>query len=244
MLAFGLIGKQLSHSLSADYFNTKFKKLGLDAVYKLFPLDDINDISKLISSEQNLKGLNVTIPYKEKIISFLDRADVLVKETGACNTLCIENGLLHGYNTDVAGFEKSLGELMPQRDTKALVLGTGGAAKAVTFVLKKHGIPYKTVSRYREKGDLIWTDITVELIDDYRLIINATPLGMHPSSGGIPDLPYHALTGRHMAIDLVYNPATTLFIKEFTSRGARALNGLTMLHAQAEEAWKIWQKIL
>ena len=240
MTTYGLIGKKLSHSFSAEYFNTKFEDESIDSVYKLFEISDIKDIYNLLKSETSLRGLNVTIPFKEVVLPFLNGFDTTVKETGAANTIKIVDKKLFGFNTDVIGFEHLLKPLINNRCPKALVFGTGGAAKAVVFVLKKMNIPFQTISRTKEKGNLLWKEITPDIISDNELLINTTPLGMHPLENAAPSLPYEAITANHIAIDLIYNPETTLFLKQCQQQKAVISNGLTMLYTQAEAAWKIW----
>lgn len=242
MNTYGLIGRKLKHSFSADYFNTKFKKEALDSVYKLFEIENIESVFNILEFEPKLKGLNVTIPYKEAILPFLYTMDKTTKEVGAVNTIKIIDKKLYGFNTDVIGFEQLLTPFLENRNLKALVFGSGGASKSVAYVLKNKGIPYKTISRSQSNGDLIWNEITPALIKDYPLLINTTPLGMEPNIHTFPALPYDYITANHIAIDLIYNPETTLFLKKCQQQKAKIANGLPMLFAQAEAAWEIWNR--
>jgi len=244
MRKFGLIGYPLSHSFSPAFFTEKFNREGhLDCFYNAYPLPSINDLPALLEDPQ-LQGLNVTIPYKKSVIPFLDAKTEAVDKMAACNCIKIKEGKLVGYNTDVVGFEKSLLPLLSDQHAKALILGTGGAAAAVEFVLKKLAILYLFVSRNQsnETDHIIYPDIKKEVMDDYKLIINTTPLGMYPAVNDCPDIPYEFLTDDHYLYDLVYNPAETLFLKKGAEKGAIIKNGSDMLVIQAEESWKIWNE--
>lgn len=241
---YGLIGYPLSHSFSKHYFSQKFENEGItNSFYDLFPIETIELILPILRSHPNLKGLNVTIPYKEQVIGYLNKLDESACAIGAVNCIKIENGLLIGYNTDAYGFERSLQEFLQTHDAphpqQALVLGTGGAAKAVAFVLKKLNIAFKMVSREVGKADMTYEDLT--LLDAYPLIINTTPLGMAPHFDSFPAIPYHCLRPNHLLYDLVYNPEQTLFLQKAAQQGAATQNGLKMLHYQAEKAWEIWK---
>jgi shikimate dehydrogenase len=236
MRKFGLIGYPLGHSFSKGYFSDKFQKDGLsNCIYETYPIENIKGFTKLILSEPELEGLNVTIPYKEHILPFLNELDVTAKEIGAVNTIKIKRidnaPYLIGFNTDALGFYDSL---------QALILGTGGAAKAVAWVLKKMDIDFLFVSRNKKPGSrsITYSDITVQLIEDYHLLINTSPLGMYPAIDGCPDIPYDALSEKHILYDLIYNPPETLFLKKGAKKKAATLNGLPMLHIQAEKAWE------
>jgi len=243
MRVFGLIGFPLSHSFSKKYFTDKFEREGIrDCRYELFPLEDIQALSGLVEKEPELCGLNVTIPYKQQVIPFLDQMDEEVKQMGACNCIRLIHGKLHGHNTDVIGFEISLRKKWHSSHDTALVLGTGGAAKAVHFVLTRMGIPFREVSRTRSPGVLDYASLTPDIIHSTRLIINTTPLGMYPDVGGLPDIPYDALGPQHFLFDLVYNPEKTGFLEAGERRGATIANGSEMLSLQAEESWKIWNE--
>ncbi len=245
MKKFGLIGFPLSHSFSQKFFTEKFAKENIhDCVYENFPLQSINEISLLIKSETHLRGLNVTIPYKEKIIPFLDYKNEVVEKTGACNCIHIINGKLHGYNTDVIGFEKSLLEKLKPHHKSALILGTGGAAKAVEFVMNDLNIDYQFVSRKSSSlhNQISYEDVDESVMQSHTLIINTSPVGMFPKVDECPDLPYQFLTPKHYLFDLVYNPAKTLFLQKGEKHGAAIMNGHEMLIIQAEESWKIWNE--
>ena len=242
---FGLIGYPLSHSFSKKYFSEKFQELQLeDHVYELFPLQHIEELPNLIKSHPNLTGLNVTIPYKQDVIPFLNELDSAAKEIGAVNTINFGQSGLKGYNTDVYGFELSLKETLSRFDgtkvEKALVFGTGGAAKAVEFVLRKLEIEFLLVSRSASKGHLTYDEIDKEILSEYSLLINTTPLGMSPNIDSAPPIPYDDLSRSNILFDLVYNPEKTLFLKEGERHGCLIKNGLEMLHLQAEKAWEIW----
>jgi shikimate dehydrogenase len=242
MRRFGLIGYPLSHSFSQRFFTDKFREEGImDCVYENFPLENIDVLRSVLEQYTDLEGLNITIPYKEKVIPYLHHQNDVVKQIGACNCIKFVNGELHGYNTDVIGFENSLRPLLENYHNKALVLGTGGAAKAIYFVLEKLGIHYLEVSRNPFSGRQIsYEQVTPALLEDHTLIINTTPLGMYPHVEECPPLPYQALTARHYLFDLVYNPAKTLFLQQGEAQGAVVKNGADMLVIQAEESWRIW----
>lgn len=244
---FGLIGYPLSHSFSKGYFAQKFEKENISGFfYESFPLEAIKVFPELWEILPNLKGLNVTIPYKEQVIPFLDEVQEAAAEIKAVNTIKkMPDGKLVGFNTDVVGFEQSLSRKAQGAGInlkKALVLGTGGAAKAVFYVLKKLNIDYKVVSRSRGKGDLLYGEISKKMILEVDLIINTTPLGMAPAIDTFPELPYEGLSEKHLLYDLVYNPEKTVFLRKGESQGAAIINGLEMLHIQAEAAWQIWNR--
>lgn len=243
MRKFGLIGYPLSHSFSKKYFAAKFEKEGIrDASYELFPIPSIDELPDILHQHPDLLGLNVTIPYKEKLFPFLANYNSIVQATGACNCIRIENGLLNGFNTDVIGFENSLVKKLQPHHRAALLLGTGGAAKAVAFVLQNLGIRYKSVSRKKGEGVIGYADVTPELLQEYLLVINTTPLGMYPAIEECPELPYDAISFMHYFFDLVYNPEKTLFLQKAEQKGATVENGLEMLVIQAEESWNIWNE--
>jgi shikimate dehydrogenase len=245
---FGLIGYPLSHSFSKKYFSQKFENEGVtDCRYDLFPLKKIEELPELVKVQPDLIGLNVTIPYKEAVFNYLDEIEEEAVEIGAVNTIKIENGILRGYNTDVFGFEQSLRNFLKLPTTKvqkpslkALLLGTGGASKAVAYVLRKLGIDFQVVSRQSGKADLTYKELDEHLLKDYLLIVNTTPLGMSPNVEKCPAIPYEFLTDLHFLYDLVYNPEKTLFLKKGAEKGSRTCNGLEMLYLQAEKAWEIW----
>jgi shikimate dehydrogenase len=242
MKVYGLIGYPLTHSFSKKYFTEKFKQEGIPGcVYENFPLENIEQLKNLLQQETQLFGLNVTIPYKEQVISFLDERDEVVKATGACNCIKIEKRKLKGFNTDVTGFEKSLKKYLQPQHTKALIFGTGGAAKAVEYVLQKLGIDYLFVSRKKGNAKTIsYHDLKVEILLQHLLLINTTPLGMYPKVDDCPDIAYDYLTPHHHLYDLVYNPGKTLFLQKGEAMGATVQNGYEMLILQAEESWRIW----
>jgi len=243
---YGLIGKKLSHSFSPIFFEDKFKKLGLDAEYQLFELDDISEFPELLSKYPNLKGLNVTVPYKIKVLPFLNELDDIANQTESVNTIQIrtKNGkpVLKGFNTDVKGFEQTLFPLIENRKSiKAMILGTGGSANAVAFVLDKLGIDFVFVSRNPiQPNQINYSEITEEILETHKLIIQTTPLGMFPEVKNSPNIPYKLLAANHILYDLVYNPSETLFMKFGKQNGAAVCNGLSMLEMQADAAWNIW----
>jgi shikimate dehydrogenase len=241
---FGLIGYPLSHSFSQKYFTEKFRKENLhDCVYENFSLPEIQQISSVLISEPELSGLNVTIPYKEQIVSFLHFKNAVVEKTGACNCIKIEGGKLYGYNTDVIGFEISLKKKLKEYHQHALILGTGGAAKGVEYVMRKLGIDYKLVSRKISSGNTIsYHDLDESIIQSHTLIINTSPVGMFPNVDAYPAIPYHALTEKHYLFDLIYNPEKTIFLRKGEECGAMIKNGQEMLVIQAEESWRIWNE--
>lgn len=243
MKTFGLIGYPLSHSFSQKYFTDKFINSGIaDMQYLNFPLKDIEEFPALIREQKDLAGLNVTLPYKEQVIPYLDSCNDIVSEVGACNCIKVVDGKLYGFNTDVEGFLIPLQRKLKPHHTRALVLGEGGAAKAVTYALRKLGITYLTVSRrgHETAGTIQYYQLNDEMMEEFTLIINTTPLGMYPNIEQAPQIPYNALTPRHYLFDLVYNPAKTLFLQSGEERGAAIENGLDMLSIQAEASWRIW----
>ena len=265
MVYFGLIGHPLGHSFSQAYFTEKFARENIDARYETFDWEDISEIRQLLDKHPDLKGFNVTIPYKEAIIPYLDEIDETAKEVGAVNTVkVLENSRLKGFNTDIIGLEVVLFETLSVRGTSkgtsvtpeggyvvplrylaklspALILGTGGASKAVQYVLKKHDINFHLVSRNPSKGHFTYETLTPDVIKHHLLIINATPAGMAPNIDEAPVIPYEALTSEHVLFDLIYNPEETLFLKRGKAKGAQTINGLSMLYAQAEASWRIWE---
>ena len=240
MLHFGIIGNPLGHSFSPTYFQRKFQTMGIQAEYLAYPIQDIVEFVEL-KEHIFFTGMNVTIPYKEAIIPYLDDLDVSAKESGAVNTIKFVNNRTTGFNTDIAGFEQSLLHWIPSLNKikLALVLGNGGASKAITYVLKKNEIPFKVVSR-RPGADLLYGEISEKLFKACNLIINTTPLGMFPWADQKPDLPYEWLDKKYFLYDLVYNPEKSLFLSDGLDRGCRIKNGQEMLTLQAEHAWQIW----
>lgn len=243
MKRFGLIGQHVQHSFSPAYFANKFKQEGiLDCSYELFPLAQIQDFNTLLQKESNLAGLNVTIPYKQAILPFLDALSPQALQIGAVNTIQFKAGKRIGHNTDVYGFQVSLEKALGPSsfDSKALILGTGGASKAVAYALQEMNISYQYVSRKASRHVLSYDMLSSELIQEHLVIINTTPLGMFPNINTCPLLSYTDLSSRHILFDLVYNPKQTLFMKKGAEQGAKTINGLEMLHLQAEKAWSIW----
>lgn len=244
MKLYGLIGYPLSHSFSATYFKKKFAQEHIfDCDYQLFPIPDISELTQILKENPDLCGLNVTIPYKKEIFPFLTYIDSVAAEVGAVNTVKVirkENKVeLQGFNTDILGFEYSLKPLLLGRN-KALILGTGGAAAAVSYVLKKLGISYFQVSRRPSQNTIGYSDITRKILNEYSIIVNTTPVGMFPHLDEAPPIPYSWLNSNHLLYDLIYHPETTLFMKNGLEQGCTVKNGLEMLQIQAEEAWKIW----
>jgi len=236
MRTFGLIGKSLAHSFSAQYFSEKFLKEGItDTQYLNFELKDISEFKQLIA-KRKLSGLNVTIPYKESIIPFLDELNEEAKVIGAVNTIRFYNGKLIGYNTDYLGFTSSIQPLLGDRK-KAIILGDGGAAKAIKYALKRLGIKYKTANR---NTSFDYSDITKQITDYYTIIINTTPLGSYPNTSDFPKIPYKYLNKNYLLFDLIYNPNETKFLAYGKAKNAQTKNGLEMLQIQAEESWNIW----
>jgi shikimate dehydrogenase len=246
MRKYGLIGYPLGHSFSKGYFSEKFKNENIkDTEYNNYPLDPVEQFPSLIKDNTELLGLNVTIPYKQEIIQFLDELDDIALAIGAVNTIKIirdkEKYYLKGYNTDYYGFEESLKPLLRKNHQKALILGTGGASKAVAYVLDNLGISYRYVSRSPNSNKVLsYSKITSEIIGEYHLIINTSPLGMYPDINDCPDIPYKSLSKNHILYDLIYNPEKTLFLQKGIESHSTIVNGLPMLHLQAEKAWTIW----
>lgn len=241
MKQYGLIGYPLGHSFSKKYFTEKFQREGItDRAYETYPLASIRELPALLESHPDLCGLNVTIPYKEEVMGFLHTQSDVVKQVGACNCIKIVGGKLEGHNTDVIGFRRSLEQSFPKLPAKALILGTGGAAKAVAWVLQQLHIEFRYVSRKQGAYSFSYQQLTPAIIAEYGLIINTTPLGMAPQIVEAPPIPYEALTPQHCLFDLIYNPAETLFMQKGKERGASVQNGADMLVIQAEESWTIW----
>lgn len=243
MNKYGLIGRSISYSFSPGYFTEKFKALGLtDHVYQIFDLASISEFPDLLELDNELCGLNVTIPYKETIIPYLDEIDPVAATIGAANTICFREGNTIGYNTDVIGFEQSLKSQLIPTDTKALILGTGGAAKAIRYVLENLNIRTNTVSRKAGNQKLTYQELDAALIRDHSLIINCTPLGTYPDVEAKPPIPYEGLTSQHFLFDLIYTPEKTAFLQAGEAAGARLSNGYAMLVGQAEASWDLWQE--
>ena len=240
---FGLIGKNISYSFSKKYFTEKFQKLGLNSYkYSNYDIPEIEEFPFILyHKEDGFGGFNVTIPYKQSIIKYLDEVEGDAKEIGAVNTIRVtENNNLVGYNTDVYGFQKSIEPLLQKHHKKALILGTGGASKAVAYALLKLGIKYEFVSRNVSDNGFLYSVLTKQIIEEHTVIINCTPLGTHPNIENSPNIPYQFITDKHLLFDLIYNPSETKFLQEGKKRGATIKNGLEMLEHQAEKSWKIW----
>ena len=248
MRLFGLIGFPLSHSFSAKYFGKKFADENIsDSEYQLFPLEEISSLPQLIIDQPDLKGFNITIPHKVAILSYLDQISGAAKAVGAVNCVKIErteSGLkLSGHNTDIYGFRESLLPLLKPYHKQALVLGTGGAAKAICYTLKELGIGFTLVSRESENVNILkYSQLTDSIFSTNLLIINTTPVGMYPNTDKFPDIPYQFLSHRHLLYDLVYNPDETTFMLKGRKAGAVVKNGLQMLELQAEKSWEIWNE--
>ena len=239
---YGIIGYPLSYSFSPGFFNDKFCREGIDAVYQAYPLSDIQQLKELIAAGPQLKGLNVTIPYKQAVMPLLDEIDLAAQKVGAVNCIAIRDGKTIGYNTDIIGFGHSLRPLLQQWQDRALILGAGGAAQAVAYVLKQLGILYKFVSRNEAANSITYDQLTPEIVARHKLIVNTTPLGMYPNIDAAPPIPYEGIGPQHLAYDLIYNPSETQFMKQAAAQGAVTKNGLDMLHLQALAGWEIWNK--
>jgi shikimate dehydrogenase len=244
MAKYGLIGKNISFSFSKVFFTTKFEQEKRQDSYENFDISDISQFKEIIAKNKDLKGLNVTIPYKESIIPFLDRLQKEAKIIGAVNTIKFQrDGRLVGYNTDHVGFAKALANYLPLKEKTALILGTGGASKAVSYVLDTMGFDYKFVSRSNKKNSsfLTYSGLNREIILSHYLIVNCSPVGTFPNVHEHPNIPYHFLTSDHVLFDLIYNPRETEFLKMGFSKGARVTNGMKMLEYQAKKSWSIWK---
>lgn len=241
---YGLIGHPLGHSFSISYFNEKFQNEGIDATYENFDIPSIETLPEIIDSNLELRGLNVTIPYKEKVISYLDSVSPEARAIGAVNVIKIthkgKETITKGYNSDVIGFTKSIEPLIEKHHKKALILGTGGASKAVNYGLKSLGLDTVFVSRYERPGTIQYSSITPDVIKEYNVIVNCTPLGMYPKVESCPDLPYEAMDSHTLLYDLIYNPDKTLFMRRGEQYGATVKNGLEMLLLQAFASWEFW----
>jgi shikimate dehydrogenase len=237
---YGLIGEKLSHSFSKSFFENKFQSLNIDCVYENFELETISQINDVFNVS-DLAGLNVTIPYKEAVIPFLDELDESAKSVGAVNCIQIKNGKHIGHNTDVFGFRQMIKPFLESHHERALILGKGGAAKAVAYVLKDLGLAVFFVTRNpKEENDFSYDDVNEAMMHSCGIIVNTTPVGMFPDIENAPAIPYEYLSDQNLVVDLIYNPKETLFMKKAKSVGAIAINGETMLHQQAEKSWEIW----
>lgn len=259
MKKLGLIGYPLTHSFSKKYFEEKFlRENEQDFSYELFPIENIEELPALIEKEKNLVGLNVTTPYKERVLDYLDSMDEVAQATQAANCILIsrnenklkdsknKNFILKGFNTDAEGFRYSIKPFLESQHERALILGTGGAANAVKYILENIGIPCWLVSRTHKNDEnqyiLHYTELTASIISQFKLIINASPVGTFPNQSHFPQIPYEGIGLGHLAYDLVYNPAETLFLQKAKANGAVSINGLSMLYHQADEAFKIWKE--
>lgn len=243
MKKLGLLGKNISYSFSRSYFKKKFDNENIDNItYGNFDIESIDLFPSIIKGTKNLKGLNVTIPYKEEVIPFLDKVNKKAKEIGAVNTIKItKKGKLVGYNTDYYGFSKSLKPSLKPHHESALILGTGGASKAIAYSLKKLGISYYYVSRKQSEGvSYTYEMLTESIIQQHKIIINSTPLGTFPDIEEHPNIPYEGIANQHILFDLIYNPEETVFLKRGKQNNAVTINGLNMLKYQAEKSWSIW----
>lgn len=242
MAKYGLIGKDIGYSFSKTFFTLKFDKEKRKDSYHNFDIPKIDELPKVLKKNEGLRGLNITIPYKEEIIPHLDRIDKEAEKIGAVNTIKIgKDGKLIGYNTDHYGFAKALANFMPLKEKTALILGTGGASKAVAYVLDAMCFDYQFVSRTKTENTITYDELTKTIMETHCLIINCTPLGTFPRVHEYPDIPYQYLSPDHLLFDLIYNPRETEFLKRGFAKGTRISNGLTMLEHQAKKAWKIWK---
>ena len=244
---YGLIGYPLGHSFSISYFNQKFQDENIDAVYENYEIPSIDALPEVLSSNPELKGINVTIPYKEKVLPFLDSISPEARAIGAVNVIRVSHKgnktILKGYNSDVIGFTKSIEPMLEKKlHQKALILGTGGASKAIDYGLRNLGLETVFVSRYERPGTIQYKNITPEIVKEYNVIINCTPLGMYPKTEVCPELPYEAMDSHTILYDLIYNPDETLFMKRGAEYGANVKNGLEMLLLQAFSSWEFWHE--
>lgn len=241
---FGLIGYPLGHSFSRDFFSKKFSNENINAEYLNFEIDDISKFNDIIKKNSNIYGLNVTIPYKSAIIHYLDEVDETAKNIGAVNVIkFIRSGnslRLKGYNSDIIGFTNSISPLLKEHNNKALILGTGGVSKAIKYALNKIGIDTLFVSRNKKENSITYTELSKDIMNEYSVIVNASPVGMYPNIDTAPDIPYEFITNKHVVFDTIYNPEETLFMKMASKNGAIVKNGLEMLIGQAIAAWEIW----
>ena len=244
MRKFGLIGRNISYSFSESYFQNKFKEEEIrDASYQNFDLKFLKEFDSLLKNNPGFKGLNVTIPYKEEVIIYLDSVNKTAKQIGAVNTIKVtKKGKLKGYNTDYYGFKKSIKPFLKKHHEKALILGTGGASKAIAFVFEQLKIDYSYVSRSQSKNNFTYKDLNEDIVNQHTIIVNCSPVGTHPDVVKCPKIPYQAITNKHILFDLIYNPSETLFLKKGKMKGATIINGLKMLEYQAERSWEIWNK--
>ena len=239
---YGIIGNPLGHSFSKGFFTEKFAREGTDAQYINFQIADINRFPEILKENPELRGLNVTLPYKSDIIPFLDELSEEARKIGAVNVVQIRNGHLKGFNSDIIGFTESIKPLLKPHHSKALILGTGGASKAIRVGLTRLGLEWKYVSRTAREGMITYNDITPETLREYEVIVNCSPVGMYPKVNECPAIPYEFLTSDNLLYDLVYNPEETLFMQRGAEHGAVVKNGLEMLHLQAIASWNFWNE--
>lgn len=241
---FALVGKNISYSFSRAYFTEKFEKEHIsDAEYVNFDLNSVDELPQKLQKNPNIQGMNVTIPYKKEIIPMLAKLDPIAEEIGAVNTIKVTQEGLIGYNTDYFGFGESLKPFLKEHHTKALILGTGGASNAVAYALKMLGISFRFVSRTPKMGQFSYSDLSSQIVNKYKIIINCTPLGTFPNVEDFPPIPYQFLTSEHLLYDLIYNPERTTFLQKGEKKKAIIINGRKMLELQAEKAWEIWNEI-
>ncbi len=242
MIKYGIIGYPLGHSFSRGFFTEKFAGEGIDAPYLNLEIPDVALLRDVLRDNPELRGLNVTLPHKQAVIPLLDEMSDEAREIGAVNVIRIRDGRLRGYNSDIIGFSESIKPLLKPHHTKALVLGTGGASKAICVGLTRLGLEWTYVSRTPREGMITYEDLTPEVMAEYTVIVNCSPVGMYPKVDAAPAIPYECLTPRHLLFDLVYNPEDTLFMQKGSAHGATVKNGLEMLHLQAIASWRFWNE--
>lgn len=242
MTKYGIIGYPLGHSFSKGFFTEKFARESIDAQYLNFEIPDVAMLPDVLRNNPELRGLNVTLPHKQAVIPLLDEMNEEAKEIGAVNVIRVRNGKLKGFNSDIIGFTNSIKPLLMPHHKKALILGTGGASKAIRVGLNRLGIEWTYVSRSPREGMITYEDITAETLQEYTVIVNCSPVGMFPNVAQAPEIPYDCLSGKHLLFDLVYNPEETLFMKKGRAEGATVKNGLEMLHLQAIASWDFWNE--
>ena len=242
MIKYGIIGFPLGHSFSRSFFTEKFAREGIDAQYLNFEIPDVTMLKDVLRDNPELRGLNVTLPYKQAVIPLLDELSDEAREIGAVNVIRVRDGRLKGFNSDIIGFTESIRPLLQPHHKQALVLGTGGASKAICVGLKRLGLEWKYVSRTPREGMITYEDITAETLQDYTVIVNCSPVGMFPKIDQAPAIPYEYLTPKHLLFDCVYNPEDTLFMQKGRAQGATVKNGLEMLHLQAIASWRFWNE--
>lgn len=239
---YGIIGNPLGHSFSKGFFTEKFAREGIDAEYLNFQIPEIGKLTEVLQENPELRGINVTLPYKTEVIPFLDELSNEAREIGAVNVVQIRNGHLKGFNSDIIGFTRSIQPLLKPHHRKALILGTGGASRAIRVGLNRLGLEWKYVSRTPRERMITYEDITAETLREYEVIVNCSPVGMFPKVDECPAIPYEFLTQDNLLYDLVYNPENTLFMKKGALQGAVVKNGLEMLHLQAIASWEFWNE--